>query len=50
MDENDPCMTCEHGHYRIEPDGICACHITPPCAACLDAKLICDTCGDEAPE
>lgn len=27
----------------------CACHINPPCAACVNAPLVCDTCGFEIP-
>ncbi|WP_147335646.1 hypothetical protein [Pseudotabrizicola alkalilacus] len=26
----------------------CSCHISPPCGACVNNPLVCDTCGEEA--
>lgn len=25
----------------------CSCHISPPCSACVENKLKCDTCGED---
>lgn len=42
---------CRHedcdGLYKLTREGDCACHITPPCSACMDAPLICRVCNDE---
>ena len=31
-------------HYADVED--CSCHISPPCSACVDNPLVCDTCGE----
>lgn len=48
-DEGDPCREdgCI-GHVTFQPDGDCACHISPPCSGCVDAPLRCDVCGERA--
>jgi hypothetical protein len=28
----------------VDSDGGCSCHISPPCAYCVDAEFECDTC------
>lgn len=35
------------GTMVIEAVENCACHINPPCAACGNNPLVCDTCGEE---
>lgn len=42
-DEGDPCSCGGKLHY----DDVvgCSCHINPPCNACVDNPLICDSCG-----
>jgi hypothetical protein len=36
----EPCK----GHLIIKPPVDCSCHISPPCAGCVEAPLVCDTC------
>ncbi|MCF8533859.1 MAG: hypothetical protein K9G48_12705 [Reyranella sp.] len=39
-----PVPGCKGGLDSL-PDGECTCFRNPPCPACQDAKLTCDTCG-----
>lgn len=47
--EECPLEEC-NGELNIEIDGVCCCHINPPCSACVDSKLRCDMCGWEFEE
>lgn len=37
---------CKGTMHFDEVEG-CTCHISPPCRACVDNPLVCDTCGEE---
>lgn len=47
-EEGDPCGIdgCS-GTLTIKPTENCACHIAPPCGACVEAPIWCATCGRE---
>ena len=34
------------GIYEYIKNGQCNCHINPPCAACENSYLICNSCGE----
>lgn len=46
LEDGDPCPEpgCL-GKMHFGPVKSCSCHISPPCGACLDNPLVCDTCG-----
>lgn len=45
LEEGDPCPIHDcHGRLKYVPDGDCTCFINPPCSACMDSYLACDTC------
>lgn len=47
--EGDKCPSIDClGKLEFFSDEACSCHINPPCSACVDAKLTCDNCGEEA--
>jgi len=33
------------GSLEIEAPENCACHLFPPCSACVNAELVCNLCG-----
>lgn len=37
------------GEMEYKKDGVCSCHINPPCSACVDSILTCNECGFEIP-
>jgi hypothetical protein len=46
MEEGDKCPNPEcKGIMAYELQGECTCHIIPPCFNCVEAPLVCDTCG-----
>ena len=47
-EEGGKCPFCEKGHLQYEEVEECSCHVSPPCFACVDAILICDSCGEPA--
>ena len=49
-EEGDQCPVCNKGEFLFEPDGDCACHINPPCSACENSYLECNTCGTKPEE
>lgn len=49
-EEADICPECHKGHLYYPPVINCACHINPPCSACTNRNLTCDTCGYEPEE
>ena len=51
FEEGDECKTCRVGKLveKHSGDG-CSCHISPPCSYCTGTKLVCDECGEAAPE
>lgn len=45
LEEGQNCLNKEcKGVYMYVPDGICCCHINPPCNACVDSILVCNSC------
>lgn len=49
--EGDKCNQPDcSGTIKIAEVENCSCHINPPCRACLDAGLVCDTCYYEVPK
>jgi hypothetical protein len=48
LEEGDACPApgCD-GTIVIQRDGDCSSHISPPCGACVDARLACDVCGED---
>lgn len=48
MEEGDycPCEDCG-GRLVSPPVEGCSCHISPPCSACVNNPLVCDSCGYE---
>lgn len=51
FEEGDECKTCCVGKLVEKHSGEgCSCHISPPCSYCTDTKLVCDECGEAAPE
>lgn len=49
-EEGDRCPECHSGYLYYPPVIGCACHINPPCFACVDNQLVCDKCGFEPEE
>lgn len=47
-EEGDKCAHCEEGRLDFGEVENCSCHINPPCGACTNAPLRCDTCGEDA--
>jgi hypothetical protein len=46
--EGCPCPIEEcAGHLEYQTPENCACHISPPCSACVENPLTCDVCGLE---
>jgi len=46
ISEGDKCPECGEGTLSYErQQGICSCHINPPCPACVDTPLVCSACG-----
>jgi hypothetical protein len=43
----DGTLQCYVDVLGAVPD--CSCHLSPPCGACLDAPLVCDTCKETVP-
>ena len=46
-EEGDTCPKCNAGKLKYGPVDNCTCHIFPPCSACVDNPLVCDSCGEE---
>ena len=46
FDEGDACPTECGGRLERVQQGVCSCHINPPCNACMDAPLLCGNCGE----
>lgn len=51
LDIGDPCPAKCGGTLTMPQVQNCSCHISPPCGACLDTVLTCNTCDweDEKP-
>lgn len=53
-EEGQRCPQCKEGSLQFTIAGACSCHISPPCQACVDSFLLCDTCywmpGEEEEE
>jgi len=49
IEEGGACPTGCGGKLHLPPPENCSCHIAPPCSACTDRNLTCDSCGWEAP-
>jgi hypothetical protein len=49
-EEGDDCPECARGVLEYPKIRGCSCHINPPCSACVDQRLVCDSCGWEEPE
>jgi hypothetical protein len=49
FEEGGKCPECEGSLYYPKVRG-CSCHINPPCSACTDQRLQCDTCDWEESE
>lgn len=51
IDEGDICNRdgCE-GVMQLPPVNDCSCHISPPCSACEQNRIVCDTCGADPEE
>jgi hypothetical protein len=47
LEEGDSCPVCHHGKMDWPATKNCICHINPPCSACTDKKLTCQSCGYE---
>ena len=47
LEEGDTCPECKEAklQFRFSSGTCCSCHISAPCAACVDQKLTCDACG-----
>lgn len=51
LQEGDTCPVPDcTGELVLLPDGDCRCHISPPCNACTNAKLVCVACCEVAGE
>ncbi len=50
LEDGDKCPNCLDGVLGYEQVENCACHINPPCAACVDNPLVCNICGWELGE
>jgi len=46
-EEGDQCPECRAGNMSFPPVENCSCHIAPPCHACTNRLLTCNTCGWE---
>lgn len=46
-EEGDTCPECNEGKLKYGPVENCTCHINPPCSACVDNPLVCNSCGAE---
>lgn len=46
-EEGCKCPECHEGTMAIPPTKNCSCHINPPCGACTEKLLTCDSCGWE---
>jgi hypothetical protein len=44
LSEGDQCPDCD-GKMIYPPVENCRCHIAPPCSACVDNELKCESCG-----
>jgi hypothetical protein len=44
LTEGDECPHSCGGHLDYAEVENCSCHINPPCSACTDRPLVCDTC------
>ncbi len=49
-EEGDKCTECGKGRFEYVKDGVCYCHISPPCSACTNSFLQCTECGFEPDE
>lgn len=47
LEEGGDCPTGCGGAMEYLPVEVCSCWISPPCSACVDNPLTCDTCGYE---
>ena len=45
FEEGDNCTECQTGKFYYPPVEQCSCHINPPCSACTDRQLTCNSCG-----
>lgn len=45
IEEGAKCPSCNEGVFEFVPDGVCTCHIVPPCSACVNSYLKCNKCG-----
>ena len=45
VEEGDDCPWCREGTAEYTRQRPCSCHNHPPCSACVDAPLMCDSCG-----
>lgn len=50
IEEGCACPECGEGKMEYPPVEGCSCHINPPCSACTDNRLACDSCGWKEPE
>ncbi len=46
-EEGGECPECHEGTMEIPKSKNCSCHVSPPCSACVDKLLTCDSCGWE---
>ena len=44
-EEGNICPECKVGKLIYPPTENCSCHISPPCAACVDKVIECSECG-----
>ena len=44
VEECDKCPVCGKGFMKLVPNGICSCHGSVPCIACMTSYLECDSC------
>ena len=51
LEEGDICDQPEClGTMENAPVENCSCHSSPPCNACINAGIVCNTCGHEVKE
>lgn len=49
IEENGECPEQCGGRLHYPKAENCSCHILPPCAACTDVRLTCESCGWREP-
>jgi len=47
IEEGCNCPECGKGKMELPPVEGCSCHINPPCSACTNNRLTCNSCGWE---